>query len=159
MKSCIACKTSLHLSPIQILVIKFTTKQQCLTVIKVNWFKLIFIVKIITKNLRRDSKHTLHPSLNTQSCIKGLLVVWYFCFWAVWAAGPVHKKKLGADYEQLFRVRVFMFSGWKFIYFYFFLNFILCNFFMLTLQYLKKILKKDAHNRPTNRNSVQPKAP
>ena len=26
-----------------------------------------------------------------------------FCFWAVWAAGPVHKKKLGADYEQLLR--------------------------------------------------------
>jgi len=29
-------------------------------------------------------------------------VVWYFCFWAIWAAGPVLKKKLGADYEQLF---------------------------------------------------------
>ena len=42
----------------------------------------------------------MRPSLNAQSCIKGLLVVWDFCFLAVWAAGPVHKKKLGADYEQ-----------------------------------------------------------
>ena len=33
------------------------------------------------------------PSLNTQSCIKGLFVVWDFCFWAVWAARPVLKKK------------------------------------------------------------------
>ena len=32
------------------------------------------------------------PSLNTQFCIKGLLVVRDFCFWAVWAAGPVLKK-------------------------------------------------------------------
>ena len=32
------------------------------------------------------------PSLNTQSCIKGLLVVLDFCFWAIWAARPVHKK-------------------------------------------------------------------
>ena len=35
------------------------------------------------------------PSLNTQSCIKGLLVVRDFCFWAVWAARPVNKKSLG----------------------------------------------------------------
>ena len=35
------------------------------------------------------------PSLNTQSCIKGLLVVRDFCFWAVWAAGPIHKKNVG----------------------------------------------------------------
>ena len=49
-------------------------------------------------------KETCHsPSLNTQSCIKGLLVVWDFCFWVVWAAGPLHKKKLGANYEQLLR--------------------------------------------------------
>ena len=34
------------------------------------------------------------PSLNTQSCIKGLLVVRDFCFWAVWAARPVQKNKL-----------------------------------------------------------------
>ena len=47
-------------------------------------------------------------SLNTQSFIKVLLVVRDFCFWAVWAAGPVLKKKLLADYEQLL-----MFSGAK----------------------------------------------
>ena len=48
----------------------------------------------------RNSTTHLTSSLNTQSCIKGLLVVWDFCFWAVWAAGPVHtQKKLGADYE------------------------------------------------------------
>ena len=35
---------------------------------------------------------THFPSLNTQFCIKGLLVVRDFCFWAIWAAGPVHKK-------------------------------------------------------------------
>ena len=34
------------------------------------------------------------PSVNTQSCIKGLLVVQDFCFWAIWAAGPVLKKKI-----------------------------------------------------------------
>ena len=31
------------------------------------------------------------PSLNTQSCCRGLLVVRNFCFWAIWAAGPVLK--------------------------------------------------------------------
>ena len=52
------------------------------------------------------------PSLNTQSCIKGLLVVRDFCFWAIWAAGPVLKKKLvwlWATFEGGF----FMFSGPK----------------------------------------------
>ena len=34
-------------------------------------------------------------SLNTQSCTKGLLVVRDFCFWAVWAARPVLKKRSG----------------------------------------------------------------
>ena len=53
------------------------------------------------------------PSLNTQSCIKGLLGVRDFCFWAVWAAGPVQKKRWGADYEQLLRVVFFIFSGAK----------------------------------------------
>ena len=38
------------------------------------------------------------PSLNTQFCIKGLLVVLDFCFWA-----STIKKKLAADYEQLLR--------------------------------------------------------
>ena len=47
--------------------------------------------------------HTLGPSLNTQSCIKGLLGVRGICFWAVWAAGPVLKKKVWANYEQLLR--------------------------------------------------------
>ena len=37
--------------------------------------------------------HRYVPSLNIQSCIKGLLVVRAFCFWAVWAAGPVHTEK------------------------------------------------------------------
>ena len=49
------------------------------------------------------------PSRNTQFCFKGLLMVRYFCFWAIWLAGPVLKKKLGADYEGSF----FMFSGAK----------------------------------------------
>ena len=56
------------------------------------------------------------PSLNTQSCIKGLLEVHWvqdFCFWAVWAAGPVLKKKVGADYEQLLRVVFSCFQGQK----------------------------------------------
>ena len=46
---------------------------------------------------------TTTPRLNTQSCIKGLFLVQDFCFWAVWAARPVHKKKVGADYQQLLR--------------------------------------------------------
>ena len=33
-------------------------------------------------------------SLNTQSCNRGLLGVQDFCFWAVLAAGPMHKKKV-----------------------------------------------------------------
>ena len=44
------------------------------------------------------------PSLNTQYYIEGLFMVRDFCFWAVWAAESVHKKKLAADYEQLLRV-------------------------------------------------------
>ena len=42
--------------------------------------------------------------LNTQFCIKGLLVVLDFCFWAVWAARPVLKKRVWADYEELLEV-------------------------------------------------------
>ena len=49
----------------------------------------------------------LEPSLNTQSCIKELLVVRDFCFLAIWAAGPVHKKKFGAYFEG----GLFMFLG------------------------------------------------
>ena len=37
----------------------------------------------------------VNPNLNTQSCIKGFLVVWDLYFLAVLAARPVHKKKLG----------------------------------------------------------------
>jgi hypothetical protein len=51
-----------------------------------------------------------YPSLNNQSCIKGLLVVWDFCFWAVLVAGPVLNKRLGrlwSTFEGVF----FMFSG------------------------------------------------
>ena len=51
------------------------------------------------------------PSLNTQSWIKGLLVVQDFCFWTVWAVRSVHKKKLGADYEQLLRAVFSCFRG------------------------------------------------
>ncbi len=54
----------------------------------------------------------------TQSCIKGLLGVRVFCFWAVKPAGPVLKKRLGANYEQLLRAYLFMFLGSKFFYFF-----------------------------------------
>ena len=64
----------------------------------------------------------LHPSLNTQSCNRGLLGVQDFCSWAVWAAGPVQKKKLGADYEQLFSAVFSCFRGQIFF-----------NFFLKTL--------------------------
>ena len=53
------------------------------------------------------------PSLNTQSCIKGLWVVRDFCFWAYWAARPVLKKKIWADYEQLLRAGFSCFQGQK----------------------------------------------
>ena len=38
------------------------------------------------------TKYRKHLSLNTQFCIKGHLVVWDFCLWAVCAARPVRKK-------------------------------------------------------------------
>jgi hypothetical protein len=38
--------------------------------------------------------------INTHSCIKELLVVKDFCFWAIWAAGPVVKKWV--NHEQHF---------------------------------------------------------
>ena len=50
-------------------------------------------------------------SLNTQSCIKEIKGVQDFCFWAVWAAGPVLKKKLGAFFHD-FRVKN---CFWKFL--------------------------------------------
>ena len=60
---------------------------------------LISRIKIIKTPLAFPRRPKLGPlpSLNTQSCIKGLFVD--FCFWAVWAARPVHKKKLVADYR------------------------------------------------------------
>ena len=42
-----------------------------------------------------DSTFGLNPSINTQSCIKGLLVIRDFCLWDVWATGPVLKNKVG----------------------------------------------------------------
>ena len=56
------------------------------------------------------------PSLNTQSCIRGLLVVRDFC---------LHKKRVWADYEQLFRVVFSRFGGE--IFFLFFLKNILAT--------------------------------
>jgi hypothetical protein len=55
------------------------------------------------------------PSLDTQSCIKGLLVVRDFCFLA---AGPVLKKKVWVDYEQLLRSVFLCFRGQKFFIFF-----------------------------------------
>ena len=40
-------------------------------------------------------RFVFETSKKTQFCIKGLLVVRDFCFSAVCAAGPVHKKKVG----------------------------------------------------------------
>ena len=53
------------------------------------------------------------PSLNTQSCIKGLLGVQYFCFWAVWAAWLVLKKKVGGQLWATFEGGFFMLLGSK----------------------------------------------
>ena len=83
------------------------------------------------------------PSLNTQSCIKGLLVVRDFCFWAVWAAGPVLKKKFWADYEQLLRAFFHVFRGKKNVIF--FLNIVesaLKSCIKWSLKKWKKNLKK-----------------
>ena len=70
------------------------------------WYVFVFC-KLIPSRL--EAYLYFEPSLNTQFFIKGLLVVWDFCFWAVWAAGPVYKKKLGADYKQLLRAVFSMF--------------------------------------------------
>ena len=76
------------------------------------------------------------PSLNTQSCIKGLLVEPDFCFWAVWAAGLLHKKKLSADYEHLLRAFFHVFGVKKT-----FLNF-------FDPENMKEMPSKGAHNLP-----------
>ena len=51
------------------------------------------------------------PSVNTQSCIKGILVVRDFCLWVVWAAGPILKKRFWANYEQVLRAVFSCFQG------------------------------------------------
>ena len=60
------------------------------------------------------------PSLNTQSCFKGFLVIRNFCLWAFWAARPVLKKEIWANYEQLMRAFFSCFQGQKKIYIFFF---------------------------------------
>jgi hypothetical protein len=45
---------------------------------------------------------TEKSSLNNQSCIRGSWWYGISVFLAVWAAGPVMKKKIWADNEQLF---------------------------------------------------------
>ena len=50
----------------------------------------------------------ISQSKYTQFCIKGLLMVRDFWFWAVWAAGPVLKKKFWSDYEQLLRTAILL---------------------------------------------------
>ena len=53
---------------------------------------MIMIIILHTKQNPWITYLLVNPSLNTQSCIKGLLVAWDLCFLAVWAAGPVHKR-------------------------------------------------------------------
>ena len=53
------------------------------------------------------------PSLNTQSCIKGLLEVGDFCFWAVWAARLVLNKNGLGRLLATFEGGFLMFSGAK----------------------------------------------
>ena len=48
------------------------------------------------RSFKKDKKKPgFNPSLNTQSCNKGLLGVQNFCLWAVWAGKAVLKKNLG----------------------------------------------------------------
>ena len=64
-------------------------------------------------NLHSRAMFYHSPIINTQTCIKGLSVVRNFNFWDVWAARPVHKKKLDADCEQLLMVFFSCFRGKK----------------------------------------------
>ena len=91
-------------------------KSRILRVIETYW--ALTLVKKLTRWKRNALHTTIYslkfiqiPSLNTQSCIKGLLVVRDFCFWALWAAGPALKRKIWADYEQLLRVGFSCFYG------------------------------------------------
>ena len=72
------------------------------------WYVFVFC-KLIPSRLEADLY--FDPSLNTQSCIKGLLVIWDFCFWAVWAAGPIHKKKVRGRLWATFEGGFSMFWG------------------------------------------------
>ena len=47
-----------------------------------------------------------------------LVVVWDFCFWAIWIAKPVHQKSLGANFEQLLRAFFSCFGGQLFFQFF-----------------------------------------
>ena len=78
-------------------------------------YKIKYCFSII--HLLQAAKHTQLPSLNTQSCIKGLLGVWDFCLWAVWVAGPVLKKKIWFDYEQPLSSVSSFFQGQKMLFF------------------------------------------
>jgi hypothetical protein len=55
----------------------------------------------------------LCPSLNTQSCIRGLLVVRDFYYWAIWAARPVLKRKVSGSTMSNFWGLFFQFLGAK----------------------------------------------
>ena len=61
----------------------------------------------------------LQCSLDTQSCITRLLLVLdFWVFLVIWAAGLVLKKELGADYEQFLRVVFSWFQGHFFFVFF-----------------------------------------
>ena len=62
--------------------------------VKINYVIMSTSVINAALSIHNIDKIRMKPSLNTQSCIKGLLVVRDFYFWAVWAARPVHKKKV-----------------------------------------------------------------
>ena len=70
-----------------------------------------------TLTSKRDEIPVQIPSPTLRGVVKGLLVVWDFCFWVVWAAGPVLKKKVEADYEQLLRAVLSCFRGHLFFVF------------------------------------------
>ena len=63
-----------------------------------------FIEKLQSEYMHDDANMAEEPSLNTQSCIKWLLVVWDFCFCSVCAAGPVHTKKFWGRLSATFEV-------------------------------------------------------
>ena len=87
-------------------------------------------------------KQACTPSLNTQSCIKGLLGIRDFCFWAVLAAGPVLKKKVGGRLWATFEGVFVCLWGQKYI-FYFFENTIASALKSCIIPFLQKIEKKN----------------